>query len=205
METKLGHKRKFIVTLYEAVGTALFTYCILVSTADAIAAACGLFAMIVIFGDVTGGHFNPAVTLGVLVWQFFQSDPISKLLFSFLIILGQCLGALGGALLASYALRVDGTVPKEYIPILAPQNTVETQGASGFTEDFQAFWSQALCTFIFVSVILILKGHRTGPTRDGIHVALTVALVLWGLITLDYHTGACFNPAVALGQTFFQV
>lgn len=51
----------------------------------------------------------------------------------------------------------------------------------------------------------MLKGHRTGPTKDGIHVALTVALVLWGLITLDYHTGACFNPAVALGQTFFQV
>ena len=51
----------------------------------------------------------------------------------------------------------------------------------------------------------MLKGHRTGPTKDGIHVALKVALVLWGLITLDYHTGACFNPAVALGQTFFQV
>ena len=51
----------------------------------------------------------------------------------------------------------------------------------------------------------MLKGQKTGPTRDGIHVALTVALVLWGLITLDYHTGACFNPAVAIGQTFLQV
>ena len=203
METKLGHKRKFIVTIYEALGTACFTYCILVSTADAIAAALGLFAMIVILGDVTGGHFNPAVTLGVLVWQFFQSDPMSKLLFSVMIILGQCVGALGGALLATLALNVNGKVPEEYIPVLAPQNTVATEGKNGFNEDFQAFWSQALCTFIFVSVILILKGHRTGPTRDGIHVALTVALVLWGLITLNYHTGACFNPAVALGQTFF--
>lgn len=56
---------------------------------------------------------------------------------------------------------------------------------------------------IFVSVILILKGERTAPTKDLIHVGLTVALTLWGLITLDYHTGACFNPAVAIGQTFF--
>lgn len=125
METKLGHNRKFVVTLYEAIGTALFTYCIIVSTADAIAAACGLFAMIVIFGDVTGGHFNPAVTLGVLVWQFFQSDPIAKLLFSVMIIVGQCVGAVGGALLATYTLLVNGKVPKEYIPILAPENTVE--------------------------------------------------------------------------------
>lgn len=88
METKLGHNRKFVVTIYEAIGTALFTYCILVSTGDAIAGALALFAMIVIFGDVTGGHFNPAVTLGVLVWQFFESDPISKLILSVMIIVG---------------------------------------------------------------------------------------------------------------------
>ena len=36
-------------------------------------------------------------------------------------------------------------------------------------------------------------------------MALTVALTLWGLITLDYYTGACFNPAVALGNTLLQV
>jgi len=120
METKLGHKRKFTVTLYEALGTALFTYCILVSTADAIAASCALFAMIVLFGSVTGGHFNPAVTLGVLVWQFSQGEPLSLLLFSFMIILGQCLGAMGGALLSAFTLDVEGKVPEEYIPILAP-------------------------------------------------------------------------------------
>lgn len=71
METKLGHNRMMIVSVYEAIGTALFTYCILVSNANAAAAALGLFSMIVIFGDVTGGHFNPAVTLGVLIWQLF--------------------------------------------------------------------------------------------------------------------------------------
>lgn len=68
METKLGHNRKFIVSLYEALGTGLFCYCILVSTGDAIAGPIALFAMILIFGGVTGGHFNPAVTTGVLLW-----------------------------------------------------------------------------------------------------------------------------------------
>ena len=65
METKLGNKRKFTVAIYEALGTLLFTYCILASTADAITTACALFSMVVIFGSVTGGHFNPAVTVGV--------------------------------------------------------------------------------------------------------------------------------------------
>lgn len=49
----------------------------------------------------------------------------------------------------------------------------------------------------------MLKGPNTSPTKDGVHVAMVVALVLWGLIILDYHTGACFNPAIAIGQTFF--
>ena len=88
METKLGHKRKFVVTLYEGIGTALFTYCILVSTADALAAAFALFSMILIFGSVTGGHFNPAVTLGVLVWQFFEGNVVSKMMQTIAIILG---------------------------------------------------------------------------------------------------------------------
>ena len=106
-------------------------------------------------------------------------------------------------MLASFTLRVNGRVPGEYVPVLAPQNTVVTEGKNGYSEDFQAFWSQSLCTFIFVLVILMLKGSRTQLTKDGVHVALTVSLTLWALITLDYHTGACFNPAVALGQTFF--
>ncbi len=68
METKLGHKRMFTVGIYECFGTALFTYCILVSSANAIAASFSLFAMILIFGSITGGHFNPAVTIGVFIW-----------------------------------------------------------------------------------------------------------------------------------------
>lgn len=51
----------------------------------------------------------------------------------------------------------------------------------------------------------MLKGPKTGPTRDGVHVAIAIALTLWGLITINYHTGACYNPAVALGNTFFQM
>ena len=119
-------------------GTALYTYCIIVSTADAVASVLGLFAMIIIFGDVTGGHFNPAVTLGVMTWQFFKGDTINKMIFGILIILAQCFGAIGGALLSFLAINVKGVVPKEYVPILAPQSTVEAEGSTkeAFSEDF---------------------------------------------------------------------
>ena len=196
--------------MYETFGTLLFTYCIIVSTANPLAAAFSLFAMILIFGSVTGGHFNPAVSLGVLIWQVFKKpsegrerDPCKKLILCFLVILGQCLGAVLGAVLAGYVLKVNGNVPKEYVPVLAPENTQATSALNGFTEDFQTFFSQALCTFIFVLVILMLKGKKTGHTKDAILLAFSVAVTLWALIKLDYHTGACFNPAVAIGQTYF--
>lgn len=112
---------------------------------------------------------------------------------------------MGGALLSSFVLSVNGKVPKEYIPILAPQNTVNTEGRNGFDEDFQAFWSQAFCTWIFVTVILMLKGPKTGPSKDGINVAIAVGLTLWALITVNSHMGACYNPAVALANTYFQM
>ena len=80
------------------------------------------------------------------------------------IVLGQCAGALLGAVISSFVLKVGSKVPQEYVPVLAPENTTATGAMNGFREDFQTFFSQALCTFIFVSVILMLKGRKTGQT-----------------------------------------
>lgn len=47
------------------IGTALFVYGILVSGGNAIGVPMSLLTCILIFGGVTGGHFNPAVSIGV--------------------------------------------------------------------------------------------------------------------------------------------
>ena len=122
------------------IGAGLFCTGILISGANATAATMTIFAMIIIFGDVTGGHFNPAVTLGVLVWQF-SSKPVANLLFAAMIIVSQCTGAILGGLLSSYILSVDGSVPIDLVAILAPQHTVTNKGEGGFVEDVQTFWS----------------------------------------------------------------
>ena len=66
MEVAGSEKRVALVFIYEAIGTMLFVYSILL-TANPVSIAFSLFASIVLFGAVTGGHFNPAVTLGVYV------------------------------------------------------------------------------------------------------------------------------------------
>ena len=67
MEVNEGKNNKLLVAVYEMIGQAIFIYCILVSHANPVAVVVGLFSAIIMFGPYTGGHFNPAVTLGVLV------------------------------------------------------------------------------------------------------------------------------------------
>ena len=96
------------MAMYELFGTALFMYMILVSTGDQFAVPLSLFAVILIFGGITGGHFNPAVTLGVLLHE--KSSIIYNLPFALLIIgsqlVGSCLGMIGAAF--SLSAKIDG-------------------------------------------------------------------------------------------------
>ena len=140
METKTGHDRKLIVALYEFIGTCMFTTIILISKANAEAAALGLFTQIIIFGDVTGGHFNPGVTLGVLVWQL-SNNPLAQVLFAAMIIVAECAGAIVGGLLSYYILSVDGEVPEDNVAILAPSTDIDTKGDEVFEVNVQTFWS----------------------------------------------------------------
>ena len=59
MEVPRGNDRKALVATYELFGTAIFLYMILVSTGDQFAVPLALYASILIFGGITGGHFNP--------------------------------------------------------------------------------------------------------------------------------------------------
>ena len=211
MEVEGGHQRKALVATYELVGTALFIYMILVSTGDALGVPLALFSMIVIFGGITGGHFNPAVTLGVFIHEGKWKENAG---YAALIAVSQLVGSLLGMLLAAITLcaKVNGelTIPEHRVPVLAPtdpkgENAYDmATDSDGFSENWQTFITQVVCTFIFVAVILMLKGQLTGPSKDGVLIALTVALTLGGLIQVANHHAASFNPAVSLALTVFQ-
>ena len=202
METDHGHKNKLLVCLCEFVGTALFLFGI-IQTNLPLSIPISLLASVVIWGDITGGHFNPAVTIGV----FTQLGDYGKnFLFMIMIIVSQILGGflgVGLAFLGSYHK------PDTMVPVLAPKNPTydppspddATKNGGEYGMDLNVVVNEVLCTFIFVSVILMVKGEHTAGERTGVSAAIAVVITLMCCIAGTNALGACFNPAVGLALT----
>lgn len=68
------------------------------------------------------------------------------------------------------------------------------------------FMIEAICTFIFVMVNLVVKFDPASPTTDGYLKCLGVAISLFAMITLaGPYTGASINMAVSFAQTTYVV
>ena len=107
----------------------------------------GLFAAIQIAGAISGGHFNPAVTIGALLDK--RIDPVNAVGYLIAQLIGG-LGAAGLVLLISSQAAVAGT------------RTVPGAGIS----DLQALVLETVFTAIFVAVILTVTKLKSGP---GVH------------------------------------
>lgn len=207
-----GHGSKFTVCIYEAMGTALFLYCILASNGNAFAVIMGLFASIMIFGGVTGGHFNPAVTIGVYTAR---GQYGKDLIFMIMIIMFQLVGAVGGAALAWLVLKnLEGKIDDGNLGTVGPMNPVTTapdgKGGEGFSFDVQETYTQIMLTFVFVAVICVIKDVKNRGTNNdflnNILQAFAVVLTLYGCIqAAGAHTGAGFNPAVSFGNWLLSI
>lgn len=220
METPRGKDRKPLVCFYEFLGQIFFMYAVLVSGGShsdswGIAGPLALFAVASIFGGVSGGHFNPAVTLGVYIRE---KNYAENFLFMVMIIASQISGALVGMMLAYLVLRVakDGeyTVLPGNVPLLLPSEFMIPDGTTGvkpidsgsvtLDEAFTTTYMEVICTFIFVLTILHVTGKHTSGGDTGAWTLPVICLVLWALCSVDNYTGASFNPALATGSTVFQ-
>lgn len=198
-----GHDRKGLVMFLEFLGTALFVWGVL-CTQEAISIPFSLFASVVIFGDITGGHFNPAVTLGVFTSR---GDYGANILFCILIMLSQFAGGF-----AAIGLAWAGTLdlPNDKLPALAPTNPATgLADTSAEDNDFKMFFAvmvnEVVCTFLFISVILMVKGKHTAGDRVGVVAAACVVATLMCVISGTNRLGACFNPALGTGLTTYSV
>ena len=135
----------------------------------------GLLAAIFAFGHLSGGHFNPAVTVAMVIdGRTTPSDAVGY-------IIAQVVGAIGAAALVLVLwsqAAVAGTI---------------TAPGSGFS-DVQALVFETVLTAIFLLVILSATKHAAT------HAALAIPLTLVAIhLAAVPFTGASVNPARSIG------
>jgi glycerol uptake facilitator-like aquaporin len=114
MEVEAAHNHKGIVFVYEAVGTGMLLYAINLQNGEIFGQfgiAFMLFAWLLIGGPVTGAHYNPAVSVGILVSNAAMAK--EGVMFA-VMVAGQFIGAILGVMLAWASLvNNSGNNPSE--------------------------------------------------------------------------------------------
>ena len=137
----------------------------------------GLLAAMTIFGHVSGGHFNPAVTLGALFDG--RIDVLGAI--------GYWIAQLVGAIVASLMILEIFTAQGQQVVA-----ATMTSGASGIG-DGVVFAVETVMTTIFVAVVLTVT--RKQPTMAPVVIALTLMVIHFAAIPIS---GASVNPARSL-------
>lgn len=147
-----------------------------IGMAFAIAIAVSIYA----FGNISGAHLNPAVTLSLLAVKKFPACEVIPY------IIAQCIGAAVGSLLFAAT---------------AGMNAV-TIGGLGATTPFpgisygQAILAETFGTFLLVVAIFGLTRRGSTPGFAGIIIGLAVGGII---TTLGNISGASLNPARTFG------
>src|SRR5690606_20420217 len=135
----------------------------------------GLLAAIHVGGHISGGHFNPAVTLGALLDR--RIDVVSAA--------GYAVAQVVGAVAASAIVLVISS----QAAVLGTRHLPGTN-----VTDLQAFLNEVVLTAVFLAVILTVttKNADMAPLA----IPLTLAVIHFAGIPIS---GSSVNPARSLG------
>ena len=171
--------------LVEFIGTFFFVLtivCVVNGAAEGnfllpLAIGSALMIMVYAGGHISGAHYNPAVTLGVLMRGKVAGGDVPGYIISQL--LGAILAAVIGASLLGKGSIMGGTG--------MPPNTTA------------AFVAELLGTFALVWVVLQTATTKStaGNSYYGLAIGFTVVVMAYALG--GFGTGGCFNPAIAVG------
>ncbi len=135
----------------------------------------GLLAAIAAFGPVSGGHFNPAVTIAMVL------DGRTSVLDAIGYIVAQVVGGAGSALLILVLFNQDAV------------KGVITSPGHGFT-DIQALILETVLTAIFI--LVILASSKKAPAMAGLLIPLTLVAIHLAAVPFS---GSSVNPARSIG------
>ncbi|MBS1494457.1 MAG: aquaporin family protein [Bacteroidetes bacterium] len=160
--------------LTEFIG-AFFLILVIGLTGNPLAIGAILMVMIYMGGNISGGHYNPAVTLGVFIrGKIDAKDMIMYWVFQ-----------LFGAIIAAFVVFVLTTKTMQVVPAVG--------------RDFvKVILCEVLGTFALVSVVLNVATTKkaAGNSYFGLAIGFTV---LASAFAFGPISGGAFNPAVALG------
>jgi aquaporin Z len=140
-----------------------------------LAIGAALMVMVYAGGHVSGGHYNPAVTLGV--WMRGRCDTADVAPYW----IAQIVGALAAAFATKFI--VGGPEGGGFVPKPGP-----------------ALLAEFLFTFALVYVVLNVATAKStaGNSYFGLAIGMTVMV---GAFSVGTTSGGAFNPAVAIGAS----
>lgn len=163
----------------EFIGT-FFLVLVVALTGNAAAIGATLMVMIFAGGHISGAHYNPAVTLAVLIrGKVSSSDAIIYMIV-------QIIAAAVAALIAKW--------------YLGDMNIVSMELSDKI---LKAFVSELIGTFALAYVVLNVATSKgtTGNSFYGLAIGFTVFAMA---STFGSVSGGAFNPAVAVGSTIIK-
>jgi MIP family channel proteins len=136
-----------------------------------------LFALIMAFGAVSGGHFNPAITTAAAVMR--KIDPIDAVVY----VLAQLSGAVLGALAVKGLLLDEGRAVDWGAGSISPL----------LGSDFAGMVCEGIGTLLIaLGVVAVAMNKRARNEWGPLTIGLTFAFCVFIFGPL---TGGCFNPA----------
>ena len=137
----------------------------------------GLLVGIQIFGSISGGHYNPAVTVAAVLDG--RLDPMTGVGY----VVSQLIGGIGAAALVLTMSSQAGVASTETLPNHALIN------------DIQAVIIETVFTAFFILVILTVT--KKAPSQAAFAIPLTLIAIHFAIVPF---TGASVNPARSIAS-----
>jgi len=144
----------------------------------------GLGLMIAAFGQISGGHFNPAVTFGLAVARKF---PMAAMIPYWA---AQLVGGLIAVVVAVILYTSD-----------IKKSLVNVPGAG--VPDWRALLIEAVAVFLFVSVIITVVTDDSAAWKGVLAPVAIGGFIFVAAVTMGPSSGGSFNPARSIDPAVF--
>ena len=195
----------------EMIGTAILSMVFNLASGNGVfylpAVCFCVLSLILMLGNKSGGHLNPAVTLAQLLG--YAGTPVfwRKSLFALAMMAGQFIGSAIGVCIVFWL-----SMPNEDELTISPRPALLCPHPN-FSKDgdlcavkpgahLRIFFAEAIFTGIYLSTVMSIMYHKS---LDFTAAAIVVVFSLFGNVNGAMQvSGACINPAIGISQLVFQ-